>query len=108
MALELIALLMARGVHVPDGVRVVGFDNRAAASYFDPPIPTSAPDFERMGDVACGLLIEAIETGSAAPRTVLLDVPLLIRKRYAVAPPANGRGARIVGTAFVKEEEHET
>lgn len=80
LALELVALLKARGVRVPEKMRVVGFDNRSTARYFDPPIPTSAPDFERLGETACDLLLEAIETGTQQTRTTLLDVPLLIRK----------------------------
>jgi DNA-binding LacI/PurR family transcriptional regulator len=87
------ALLAARGIGVPETMRVVGFDNRAAARHFDPPIPTSAPDFERLGETACGLLIEAMATGDLTPRTTLLDVPLLIHK------PLSGR-VRSNGTAI--------
>lgn len=83
LAVELIALLMSRGVPVPEEMRVVGFDNRSVARHFHPPIPTSDPDFERLGETACRLLLDAMQSGEAAPRTVYLDAPLLIRKRLA-------------------------
>lgn len=90
LALKMAGVLAARGVRVPEAMRVVGFDNRAAARYFDPPIPTSAPDFERLGETACGLLIEAMATGKVAPSTTLLDVPLLIRKPMSDLIQGNG------------------
>lgn len=93
LALELVALLKERGVRVPEKMRVVGFDNRSTARYFDPPIPTSAPDFERMGEIACDLLLEAIETANRQPRTVLLDVPLLVRKGIYALVDKNGKNA---------------
>jgi DNA-binding LacI/PurR family transcriptional regulator len=79
---------------------VVGFDNRSTARHFDPPIPTSAPDFERMGETACDLLLGTIETGILQPRTVLLDVPLLIRKSLSTAAP-DRNGSTAVGGSGV-------
>jgi GntR family transcriptional regulator of arabinose operon len=90
LALELVTLLQARGIRVPETIRVVGFDNRSTARHFDPPIPTSSPDFERLGETACDLLLEAIESEKTQPRTVLLDVPLLIRKSFSAGISNNG------------------
>lgn len=90
LALELVTLLKARGIRVPNDMCVVGFDNRSTARYFDPPIPTSAPDFERLGEAACNLLLESIESVVRNPRTVVLDVPLLIRRAISVPENKNG------------------
>lgn len=78
-ALDVIAILTEWGVRVPQEIEVVGFDNRSAAHYFHPPFTTSSPDFERMGEIACQLLLQEIETGSSAPRTYFLEVPILAR-----------------------------
>ncbi|MBC7806145.1 MAG: substrate-binding domain-containing protein [Akkermansiaceae bacterium] len=93
LAVELVTLLKSRGVRVPEDMRVVGFDNRSTARYFDPPIPTSAPDFERLGETACDLLLESIESPVVHPRTVVLDVPLLIRRAVSVPAERNGTHA---------------
>ena len=81
-ALELIELLMLQGRQVPEDITVVGFDNRTVARRFQPPFATTNPNFERMGEIACDLLIDAIENKNTAPRTQILDVPLLIRDSY--------------------------
>jgi DNA-binding LacI/PurR family transcriptional regulator len=79
-AMEIIEQLTARRVAVPDQITVVGFDNRAAARRFHPAFPTTNPDFQRLGEMACELLIEGLETGNLMPRTLMLEVPLLIRR----------------------------
>jgi GntR family transcriptional regulator of arabinose operon len=80
VALELIELLRARGVCVPGDIRVTGFDNREAARRFRPAFATTNPDFERMGEVACDLLLDSMEAGALNPCTYILEVPLLLRR----------------------------
>ena len=58
LAMELITLLRAHGGYVSEKLRIVGFDNRSVARHFYPPIPTSDPDFERLGETACRLLLD--------------------------------------------------
>jgi GntR family transcriptional regulator of arabinose operon len=89
-ALELIEQLQMRGVRVPEEVRVVGFDNREASRRFRPAFTTTNPDFERMGEVACEIVLEGVEAGEIAPRTHILDVPLLVRRSPEV-PAAQPR-----------------
>lgn len=85
VALELIELLHVRGVRVPDDIRVTGFDNREAARRFRPAFATTNPDFERMGEIACDLLLDGIEAGALIPRSHILDVPLLVRRGSGLA-----------------------
>jgi DNA-binding LacI/PurR family transcriptional regulator len=96
-AMEIIDLIEARGLRVPEDIRVTGFDNRSVARRFHPSFPTSRPDFERLGEIACDLLLDAIEaTGDAAPRSYLLEAPLHIRR-------VETRRGAAVGTAAAKE-----
>ena len=96
-AMEIIDLIEARGLRVPEDIRVTGFDNRSVARRFHPSFPTSSPDFERLGEIACDLLLDAIEaTGDAAPRSYLLEAPLHIRR-------VETRRGAAVGTAAAKE-----
>lgn len=87
-ALEAIDLLSSAGVRVPEDVRVVGFDNRDEARRHHPVFPTTSPDFERMGELACDLLLDAIQGDAGPDRTYVLDVPLLTRRGADRAAPA--------------------
>lgn len=87
-ALELIEILMARGVRVPDDIRVVGFDNRDAARRFRPAFATTNPDFECMGEIAANLVLDGIRDGAIEPHTYVLDVPLLVRRAPETFPAA--------------------
>jgi DNA-binding LacI/PurR family transcriptional regulator len=80
-AMEVIDHLEARGLRCPEDVRVLGFDNREEARRFHVPFPTTNPSFERMGEIACGLLIDQIETGEKSVATYVLEVPILHRRR---------------------------
>jgi DNA-binding LacI/PurR family transcriptional regulator len=79
MAIEIIETLARHGVHVPDEIQVVGFDNTMVARRYQPAFATTSPDFEAMGEVACEMLLDAIQSGKLAPQTYLLPAPLLVR-----------------------------
>ena len=55
----------------------LGMDNREIARRFQPAFPTTNPDFERLGEIAAGLLLQAIEAGRSEAVTYVLEVPLL-------------------------------
>ncbi len=90
MAIELIELLSGRGVRVPEAVTVVGFDNRVASRHYRPAFPTTQPDFETMGEVACEALLDDLQADlqsrAVAVRRYILPAPLLVRQDR-VRPP---------------------
>ena len=79
VAMDLIELLSARGVRVPETVYVAGFDNSLAARWFQPAFTTTDPDFDNLGETACETLLDGIEAGGLSPQVYVLPVPLLIR-----------------------------
>ncbi len=85
MAIAVIKELAAREISVPQDMHVFGFDNRLEARHFEPSFPTTSPDFESLGEVACDMLIDGIETGLSKlnPRTYIISVPLLVRDRHS-------------------------
>lgn len=88
VALDVVDMLASSGIRVPEDVRVVGFDNRDAARRHRPPLATTNPDFERMGEIACELLTDAIDGAPISDRTYVLDVPILTRRSLdGAAPP---------------------
>ncbi|MCX6358793.1 MAG: GntR family transcriptional regulator [Armatimonadetes bacterium] len=92
-ALDVVDSLQHRGVHVPDDIRVVGFDNLDAARRFRPAIATTNPDFVWMGETACDLLLDGLQEGRLPQQVYVLDVPLLSR-RASDHPAAQRAGAR--------------
>ncbi len=79
VAIELIELLQQRGIRVPEEITVFGFDNLEIGRHFQPAFPTTQPDFQRMGELACNVLLSGIASGELPPRTYVLPVPLLLR-----------------------------
>lgn len=78
-AMELITLLSSRGVNVPSQMMVAGFDNLDVARLFKPVFTTTRPDFRRMGELSCQLLLDALATGTTVARTYVLESPIHVR-----------------------------
>ena len=90
-AIEIVEVLAQRGVHVPGDITVVGFDNMMVARRYQPAIPTTNPDFEVMGEIACEMLLDGIAAGNTNLQHYVLPVPILIRpnlNRHAPRPQA--------------------
>ncbi|GDX41118.1 hypothetical protein LBMAG21_14100 [Armatimonadota bacterium] len=79
-AAYVIQALLDRGVGSPDEIQVAGFDNEPIITrLFRPLMPTSKPDFIRLGEFAVETL-EAISAGNSShTRTYTYPVPLLWR-----------------------------
>jgi GntR family transcriptional regulator of arabinose operon len=80
MAISIIQSLTRLGIQVPEDICVTGFDHRIAARHYQPAFTTTNPDFEMMGEVACEMLIDKIESGGNASQTYVLPTPILIRR----------------------------
>jgi LacI family transcriptional regulator len=78
-AVGALATLEARGVHVPEEVSVVGFDDQRLATILHPPLTTVRAPTEQVGQTAARQLIELIRTGIADPLT-LLPTELILRR----------------------------
>lgn len=68
-AMRLIRELRSRGVAVPETILVAGCDNHDAAEWFNPPFPTTNPDFAGLGHSAIDLLDRHIAGHRSRPRT---------------------------------------
>lgn len=72
-----VAYLRSQGVAVPGEIIVAGFDNLKEDDW-DEPIPTTQPDFARMGERAGELLLERIASGKQNETEIVLPCPLLL------------------------------
>jgi DNA-binding LacI/PurR family transcriptional regulator len=77
LAMTAIQTLQMHGKRVPKDVAVVGYDDVALATYFQPAISTIAQPMTQAGDALVTALFEAIEGQRPAPR--FLDTQLVAR-----------------------------
>lgn len=67
------------GIHVPEQLSVIGFDNIETSRMTLPPITTIAQPGFQMGQQACSILVEKIQNPNTTERHILLNTELVIR-----------------------------
>jgi LacI family transcriptional regulator len=67
------------GLHIPDDISIIGFDDIPQASFVYPKLTTVRQPLELMGQVAVKILLEQIEDQSRPPQRVALATQLVIR-----------------------------
>lgn len=60
-ALGVIRGLADRGLHVPDDIRVIGYDGVSAGAYSVPSLSTIAPDMTQLAQIALDMLMRRLE-----------------------------------------------
>jgi LacI family transcriptional regulator len=86
MAIGALRTLTARGIRVPDGIAVVGFDDIFPASLCDPPLTTVHQPIRLLGEVACDRLTERIADPTLRPKQELLPTELVLRSSCGCPP----------------------
>ena len=79
LAIQLINHLNQVKLDIPEKVAIVGFDNIQASSLIQPSLTTIEQNFVEIGKVACGIVLEQIETGNQPAKHEKTDVKLIIR-----------------------------
>jgi DNA-binding LacI/PurR family transcriptional regulator len=84
MALDAIRAAKDYGLHVPDDIAVVGYDDISLAHYVDPPLTTVAQPAYELGYQAASLALEIIDTRhngrEPEPKHVNLPTKLVVRR----------------------------
>ncbi|CAN5335352.1 LacI family DNA-binding transcriptional regulator [soil metagenome] len=86
VALGLIRRLRAAGLHCPENVSVVGFNDMPFAEDFWPPLTTVHMPLREIGSEAARLLLRGIEAGEQEGATLTLPVTLVVRGSTGPAP----------------------
>jgi LacI family transcriptional regulator len=73
------------GIHVPDDLSVIGFDNVPESALTNPPLTTVAQPLQQMGAAALGLLVDLI---GGSPRETHVRLPTRLVERGSCRPPA--------------------
>ncbi len=82
MAVGVLRAAREAGLHVPEQLAVVGFDDMPLASYFDPSLTTMRQDLAEIGCQAAQLLIRAVENPDAPRQHLRLPAELIVREVY--------------------------
>lgn len=80
LAARLLQTLALLGLDVPRDVRVAGFDDAKIAKLLNPPLTTIRQPVGRLAETAVATLVERMRTPSLAPRAILLDVQMVVRR----------------------------
>lgn len=79
-AMDILKVARTLGLHVPEDLAVVGFDDLALATMTQPPLTTVAQPRTEVGVRAGHLLIDRIEGSAASPRHIVLPTHLVVRE----------------------------
>jgi LacI family transcriptional regulator, repressor for deo operon, udp, cdd, tsx, nupC, and nupG len=85
MAVGMLRAAREAGLHVPDQLAVIGFDDMPLASYFDPSLTTMRQDLVEIGRQAAQLLMRAVENPDAQRLHLRLPAELIVRESTGVA-----------------------
>ena len=86
VALGAIRALSEAGLHVPDDVAVVGFDNIPIAAFTAPPLTTIHSPLLAMAEAAAHLLVNLVEGQSPPLLEQVLDTELIVRASCGAQP----------------------
>lgn len=84
MAIGAMDALNERGIHVPNQISVLGFDNVQLSNYVSPRLTTISVDVNLMAKLAVEMVIRMMDSSSAI--NYVVQVPTSLVKRNSVAP----------------------
>ncbi|HXQ81973.1 MAG TPA: LacI family DNA-binding transcriptional regulator [Opitutaceae bacterium] len=68
------------GLHIPDQIAIIGFDELPLASVFNPPLTVVRQPAYEVGKCAAELMIKRLDDPRRAPTSLMLSPELIIRK----------------------------
>jgi LacI family transcriptional regulator len=84
-AIGAIKALQEQGLHVPQDVSVIGFDDIPGAAFHTPSLTTVRQPLSRMGEVAAQSLLERIDDRKEYPAEIAIEPELVVRESTAMA-----------------------
>jgi LacI family repressor for deo operon, udp, cdd, tsx, nupC, and nupG len=79
LAIGAMRAVLQRGLHIPDDIAVVGFDDIEEARYAFPALTTIAPDKGELARCAVAQLFDRLKDPSAAPTSHQVGYSLKVR-----------------------------
>ena len=72
--------LREAGLHIPDDISIIGFDDIPWAQYSDPPLTTVRLPAQKLASEACLMLLDLIQGKVPKKQHLVLDTELVVRK----------------------------
>jgi LacI family transcriptional regulator len=69
-----------RGLHIPEDISIVGFDDIAQAAFVYPKLTTVRQPLEEMGRVGVRMLLQNVANPDGSPRRTTLQTELIVRE----------------------------
>ncbi len=91
MAIGVLRAFAADGVRVPEDIAVVGFDDIALGSLYDPTLTTVHQPMRMLGERACALLLDRIADPDLSSAVELLPTELVLRASCGCSGEAGTR-----------------
>jgi LacI family transcriptional regulator len=91
MAIGVLRAFAVGGVRVPEDMAVVGFDDIALGSLYDPSLTTVHQPMRMLGERACALLLNRIADPGLSPAAELLPTELVLRSSCGCSGEAAAR-----------------
>jgi DNA-binding LacI/PurR family transcriptional regulator len=85
-ALGVMRAIQEKGIRVPQGMSVIGFDDIDLAAHATPSLSTVRVDRRKMGQLAANGLLSQLESGDVSSVKVVLQADLQIRESCAPPP----------------------
>lgn len=70
----------SQGLHIPQDISIIGYDNITLAEYMSPPLTTINQPKAELGKLAVETLLKRIKNPTAKHRTLLLEPELVWRE----------------------------
>ncbi|WP_169081351.1 GntR family transcriptional regulator [Paenibacillus sp. PL91] len=82
-ALEAVEQLTTLGVHIPEEISIMGFDDFAGSRFSKVPLSTVKQDFDSLGSESAKLLLDLIDGCAVGGKKIMLPTSLVIRESTA-------------------------
>ena len=87
LALGAILALNERGLHIPEDVSIVGFDDTPESAYYMPPLTTIRQDYEALGYQSIHYMAELINNREPTTHQQVLMPQLIVRQSTRMIDP---------------------
>ena len=93
MAIGVLHAARQHGLHVPDDLSVIGFDDIRFAQYVDPPLTTVRQPMRELGEATVRLLLNILRGNMKEAVSVTLPHALIVRSSTAAPRTRAAAGA---------------
>lgn len=80
VAMGVKSALREAGLHIPEDISIIGFDDIPWAKYSDPPLTTIHLPAQEMASEACLMLLNLMQGSEPEDQHMILDTELIVRK----------------------------